>query len=90
MIRGVGMAIPGPFDYEHGISRMQGLNKYDAIYGIPLEPEIRERVPELKRAAEKRRRDLSGRKIRQQNSGQKTRSCTDPGGNGVLFRKKIR
>ena len=53
MIRGVGMAIPGPFDYEHGISRMQGLNKYDAIYGIPLEPEIRERVPELKRAAEK-------------------------------------
>lgn len=53
MIRGAGMAIPGPFDYEHGISRMQGLNKYDAIYGIPLEPEIRERVPELKRAAEK-------------------------------------
>ena len=53
MIRGVGVAIPGPFDYEHGISRMQGLNKYDAIYGIPLEPEIRERVPELKRAAEK-------------------------------------
>lgn len=44
---------PVPFDYEHGISRMQGLNKYDAIYGIPLEPEIRERVPELKRAAEK-------------------------------------
>ena len=32
---------------------MQGLNKYEAIYGIPLEPEIRERVPELKRAAEK-------------------------------------
>lgn len=53
MIRGVGMAIPGPFDYEHGISRMQGLNKYDAIYGIPLESEIRERVPALKRAAEK-------------------------------------
>ena len=25
---GVGMAIPGPFDYENGISRMQGLNKY--------------------------------------------------------------
>lgn len=36
---GVGMAIPGPFDYENGISRMQGLNKYDAIYGIPLERE---------------------------------------------------
>ena len=44
---GVGMAIPGPFDYENGISRMQGLNKYDAIYGIPLEREIKARVPEL-------------------------------------------
>ena len=41
------MAIPGPFDYENGISRMQGLNKYDAIYGIPLEREIKARVPEL-------------------------------------------
>lgn len=44
---GVGMAIPGPFDYENGINRMQGLNKYDAIYGIPLEREIKARVPEL-------------------------------------------
>lgn len=41
------MAIPGAFDYENGISRMQGLNKYDAIYGIPLEREIKARVPEL-------------------------------------------
>ena len=40
----------GPFDYEHGISRMQGLNKYDAIYGIPLEMEIKVRVPKLKEA----------------------------------------
>ena len=32
---------------ENGISRMQGLNKYDAIYGIPLEREIKARVPEL-------------------------------------------
>ena len=47
---GVGMAIPGPFDYENGISRMQGLNTYDSIYGIPLEPEIKARVPELKEA----------------------------------------
>lgn len=47
---GVGLAIPGPFDYQKGISRMQGLNKYDSIYGIPLEPEIKARVPELKEA----------------------------------------
>ena len=50
VIRGVGLAIPGPFDYENGISLMQGLNKYDAIYGIPLEPEIKARVPEVKEA----------------------------------------
>ena len=40
-IGGVGMAFPGPFDYEHGISRMRGLDKYDSIYGVPLEKEIK-------------------------------------------------
>lgn len=40
-IEGIGMAFPGPFDYEQGISLMQGLDKYDAIYGIPIEKELR-------------------------------------------------
>ncbi len=32
----VGFAFPGPFDFEEGVSRMRGLNKYDAIFGVPL------------------------------------------------------
>lgn len=35
-VYGIGYAFPGPFDYERGISYIQGLNKFEAIYGIPL------------------------------------------------------
>lgn len=35
-ISGIGIAFPGPFDYANGISYMQGINKYDAIYGLNL------------------------------------------------------
>jgi glucokinase len=31
---GIGVSICGPFDYEEGISKIQGLDKYDAIYGL--------------------------------------------------------
>ncbi len=30
----VGIAIPGPFDYEKGISLMKGQDKYEALYGV--------------------------------------------------------
>jgi len=29
----VGIAMPGPFDYENGISHMIGMGKYDGLYG---------------------------------------------------------
>ncbi|MRG43897.1 ROK family protein [Chitinophaga sp. SYP-B3965] len=32
----VGIAMPGPFDYAAGISLIQGLDKYDALYGLPV------------------------------------------------------
>lgn len=35
-VRGVAFAFPGPFNYEMGISQMQGLGKYDALYGVDL------------------------------------------------------
>lgn len=35
-IRAIGIAIPGPFDYENGISLIQGVNKYEALYGKNL------------------------------------------------------
>lgn len=43
-IAGVGMAFPGPFDYGRGISLMRGLDKYDSIYGISLEKEMKRRA----------------------------------------------
>lgn len=43
-IAGVGMAFPGPFDYEKGVSQMKGLDKYDSIYGLSIEDEIKKRI----------------------------------------------
>lgn len=46
-LEGIGMAFPGPFDYEQGISLMKGLNKYDQIYGMKIPEELRKRNREL-------------------------------------------
>ena len=49
-IRGVGLAFPGPFDYECGICRIQGLNKFEALYDVNLKEELTDRIallPEL-------------------------------------------
>lgn len=44
---GVGMAFPGPFDYEKGICLMRGLDKYDSIYGLSIESAIKQKLPML-------------------------------------------
>lgn len=41
---GIRLAFPGPFDYKRGVSLMQGLDKYDAIYGINLRQELLHRL----------------------------------------------
>jgi len=33
-IAGLSVAMPGPFDYEKGISYIKGLDKYEALYGL--------------------------------------------------------
>ncbi|HZG86252.1 ROK family protein [Paenibacillus sp.] len=33
---GWGIAFPGPFDYEEGVSRIRGLGKFDSLYGLPV------------------------------------------------------
>lgn len=33
---GVGIAMPGPFDYEKGISLMRNQGKYDSLYGLNI------------------------------------------------------
>jgi glucokinase len=30
----IGIAMPGPFDYDNGISQIKGLDKYDTLYGL--------------------------------------------------------
>ena len=35
-VDGIALAMPGPFDYEKGISYIKGLNKYDALYGMDI------------------------------------------------------
>jgi len=32
----VGVGFPGPFDYDNGISKIQGIGKYDSIYNVNL------------------------------------------------------
>lgn len=42
---GVGLAMPGPFDYRNGISNMQ--HKFGALYGLNIADALRERLPAL-------------------------------------------
>ncbi len=43
-IDGIGIAFPGPFDYENGICLMRGLNKYESIYGVSIKEQIYARL----------------------------------------------
>ncbi len=45
----IGFAFPGPFDFDRGISLMQGLNKYDAICGLSIKDELSEMDAGLKK-----------------------------------------
>jgi len=46
-VHGIGVAMPGPFDYRSGVSAMRGLRKYDAIHGLPLAEAVVESAPIL-------------------------------------------
>jgi len=35
-VAGLTLAMPGPFDYKNGISRIKGLNKYESIFGMNI------------------------------------------------------
>lgn len=41
---GISCGVPGPFDYERGISLIKGLDKYSEIYGVNLKNEFRNRL----------------------------------------------
>jgi len=40
-IKGIGFAMPGPFDYVNGICLIKGIPKYEKLYGINVGEEIR-------------------------------------------------
>ncbi|MGX7417207.1 ROK family protein [Carnobacterium gallinarum] len=46
-LSGIGLAFPGPFNYEMGWSEMLGLRKYDAIYRVNLSELIKSWLLEL-------------------------------------------
>lgn len=39
---GVGVAIPGPLDYDRGISKITGVHKFDALFGLNLKQLIKD------------------------------------------------
>ena len=51
-VQGVRLAMPGPFDYDAGICRIEGLGKYGALYNADLRAELGSRLaPALGAAA---------------------------------------
>ncbi len=40
----IGIAMPGPFDYEHGISYITGLHKFESLYQLPVKQMLADRL----------------------------------------------
>jgi glucokinase len=43
-LRGIGFAMPGPFDYVHGICLIRGVPKYEKLYGVNVGKAISSRL----------------------------------------------
>ncbi len=43
-LRGIGIAMPGPFDYVNGICLMSGVNKYHNLYGINIKEALKNQL----------------------------------------------
>ena len=39
-LRGIGFAMPGPFDYQTGIANFAGSDKFKSLYGVHIETEL--------------------------------------------------
>jgi ROK family protein len=40
----IGIAMPGPFDYDKGISLIKGLHKFESLYGLPVKQMLADRL----------------------------------------------
>jgi glucokinase len=47
-LHSIGLAMPGPFDYERGIALFQGVAKYESLYGLNVGQAIRQAFPAAK------------------------------------------
>jgi glucokinase len=45
-----GVAVPGPFDYEAGIARFEGVGKFDALNGVDVGAVLRQELPNRPRS----------------------------------------
>ncbi len=43
-LRGVGFAMPGPFDYAKGIALLKNVDKYESLYGLNVGDELKKRL----------------------------------------------
>jgi len=43
-VKGIGFAMPGPFDYPNGVAHFKGVMKYDNLYGVDVRKEIYQRL----------------------------------------------
>lgn len=43
-LAGVGLAMPGPFDYERGICLIEGVGKYESLFGLNIRTFLKERL----------------------------------------------
>ncbi len=43
-IEGIGLAIPGPFDYEEGISHISGVQKFDSLFGLNVRQALSDKI----------------------------------------------
>lgn len=41
---GIGLAMPGPFDYERGICWIKGVEKYESLYGLNIRALLKDRL----------------------------------------------
>ncbi len=44
VLEGIGIAMPGPFDYVNGISLIKGVSKYNALYGINIKEALKNKL----------------------------------------------
>lgn len=43
-LSGIGISMPGPFDYDHGVSLIKGVEKFESLYEMNIRHEFKDRL----------------------------------------------